>query len=105
MFTVSRNQSRNTLCVTHSLYAVITLQESSELTVIPTNWLNEHKTQCYWPPFKAPKTCTEAVKNRLEPARGENPWEMLNIIFHEEHGKDLNDSLYVMYIILFFFSI
>ncbi|XP_016113492.1 uncharacterized protein [Sinocyclocheilus grahami] len=68
------------------LYAVITLQESSELTVIPTNWLNEHKTQCYWPPFKAPKTCTEAVKNRLEPARGENPWEMLNIIFHEQHA-------------------
>ncbi|KAF4115115.1 hypothetical protein G5714_002604 [Onychostoma macrolepis] len=68
------------------LYAVIILQESSELTVIPTNWLNEHKTQCYWPPFKAPKTCTDAVKNRLEPARGENPWEMLNIIFHEEHA-------------------
>ncbi len=65
--------------------------------MIPTNWLNEHKTQCYWPPFKAPKTCTEAVKNRLEPARGENPWEMLNIIFHEEHGK-LFKLLFIHYI-------
>ncbi|KAK2915789.1 hypothetical protein Q8A67_000163 [Cirrhinus molitorella] len=70
----------------YGMHAVITLQESSELTVIPTNWLNENKTQCYWPPFKAPNKCTEAVKNRLEPARGENPWEMLNIIFHEEHA-------------------
>ncbi|XP_073714615.1 uncharacterized protein [Misgurnus anguillicaudatus] len=68
------------------IYAVITLKESDELTVIPTNWLNEQKTQCYWPPFKSPKMCTEAVKNRLEPARGENPWEMLNIDFHEVHA-------------------
>lgn len=68
------------------MYAVVTLQESNELTVIPTNWLNEQKTQCHWPSLKSPKMCTEAVKKRIQPARGEIAWEMLQIYFHEEHG-------------------
>ncbi|XP_067260009.1 nuclear GTPase SLIP-GC-like [Chanodichthys erythropterus] len=67
------------------LYKVVTLQNSNELTVIPATWLNEEKTQCYWPPFKSPEKCTEAVKNRLEPpVTVEKPWEMLNIQVHME---------------------
>ncbi|XP_056597878.1 nuclear GTPase SLIP-GC-like isoform X2 [Triplophysa dalaica] len=67
------------------MYAVVTLQESNELTVIPTNWLNEHKTQCYWPPFKTPEKCLDVIKNKLEPAKGIHSWELLNIVCHWEH--------------------
>ncbi|XP_057211689.1 uncharacterized protein LOC130567524 isoform X2 [Triplophysa rosa] len=67
------------------MYAVITLKESTELTVIPTNWLNEHKTQCYWPPFRTPEKCLEVIKNKHEPAKGINAWEILNIVCHWEH--------------------
>ncbi|XP_073677415.1 nuclear GTPase SLIP-GC-like isoform X3 [Garra rufa] len=67
------------------LYKVVTLQKSNELTVIPATWLNEEIRQCYWPPFKSPEKCTEAVKNRFEPPVTEKkPWEMLNIQVHWE---------------------
>ncbi|XP_056596862.1 nuclear GTPase SLIP-GC-like [Triplophysa dalaica] len=65
------------------MYAVVTLQESNELTVIPVNWL---KTQCYWPPFKTPKECLEAVKNRLEPVKRKSPWELVNMDLHGEYA-------------------
>nr|XP_055076832.1 nuclear GTPase SLIP-GC-like isoform X2 [Misgurnus anguillicaudatus] len=70
----------------YGMYAAITLQESKELTVVPTSWINEQKTQCYWPPFKSPEKCLEAVKNRHEPEKGEKPWEMLNIDFHKAYA-------------------
>ncbi|KAK2887548.1 hypothetical protein Q8A67_015776 [Cirrhinus molitorella] len=65
------------------LYKVVTLQKSDELTVIPATWLNEERKQCFWPPFKSPEKCTEAVKNRLEPpVTVKKPWEILNIQAH-----------------------
>ncbi|KAI2653074.1 Nuclear GTPase SLIP-GC [Labeo rohita] len=68
----------------HEKY-VVTLKKSNELTVIPAIWQNEERTHCYWPPFKSPEKCTEAVKNRLEPpVPSRNPWEMLNIQVHGE---------------------
>ncbi|XP_073714249.1 uncharacterized protein [Misgurnus anguillicaudatus] len=69
----------------YGMFAAITLQESEELTVVPTSWLNEEKTQCYWPPFKSPEKFLEAVQKRHEPERGEKPWEMLNIVFHKAY--------------------
>nr|XP_055075142.1 nuclear GTPase SLIP-GC-like [Misgurnus anguillicaudatus] len=48
-------------------------------------WLNEEKTQCYWPPYKSPEMCTEAVKYRHEPAKQvEILWERLNTKVHME---------------------
>ncbi|XP_050992024.1 nuclear GTPase SLIP-GC [Labeo rohita] len=68
-----------------NFYKVVTLKKSNELTVIPAIWQNEERTHCYWPPFKSPEKCTEAVKNRLEPpVPSRNPWEMLNIQVHGE---------------------
>uniref|UniRef100_A0A8C2IT55 Dynamin N-terminal domain-containing protein n=1 Tax=Cyprinus carpio TaxID=7962 RepID=A0A8C2IT55_CYPCA len=69
-----------------TMYAVVTLQDSDEVMVAPTNWLSEDKKQCYWPPFKSPEKCMEAVKNRHEPSTGGKPWEKLAILFHSEYG-------------------
>ncbi|XP_059365200.1 uncharacterized protein LOC132104037 isoform X2 [Carassius carassius] len=67
------------------MYAVVTLQDSDEVVVAPTNWLSLDKKQCYWPPFKSPDKCMEAVQNRIKPETGGRPWEKLNISFHGEH--------------------
>ncbi|XP_042632298.1 uncharacterized protein LOC109047808 isoform X2 [Cyprinus carpio] len=67
------------------MYAVVTLQDSDEVAVAPTNWLSLDKKQCYWPPFKSPDKCMEAVQNRIKPETGGKPWEKLNISFHREY--------------------
>ncbi len=85
-----------------TLYKVVTLQKSDELTVIPATWLNEERTQCYWPPFKSPENCTEAVKYRLDPpVTIKKPWELLNIQVHTDCGN----HLYFYQIQLHFFMI
>ncbi len=69
------------------MYAVVTLRDSAEVMVAPTNWLSEDKKQCYWSPFKSKEKYLEAVKNCFEPATGEKPWEKLAILFHTEYGN------------------
>ncbi|XDV34050.1 hypothetical protein PO909_004260 [Leuciscus waleckii] len=68
------------------MYAVVTLQDSDEVMVAPSHWLSPDKKQSYWPPFRSPEKCTEAVQKRLKPETGGKPWEKLNISFHKEHG-------------------
>ncbi|XP_052389160.1 uncharacterized protein LOC127935387 isoform X2 [Carassius gibelio] len=68
------------------MYAIVTLQDSDEVVVAPTNWLSLDKKQCYWPPFRSPDKCMEAVQYRIKPETGGKPWEKLNISFHREHG-------------------
>ncbi|XP_073681097.1 uncharacterized protein [Garra rufa] len=68
------------------MYAVVTLQDSDEVMVVPSNWLSLDKRQCYWPPFKSTERCTEAVHNRINPETGGRPWEKLHIIFLGEYG-------------------
>ncbi|XP_051527782.1 uncharacterized protein LOC127425633 [Myxocyprinus asiaticus] len=66
------------------MYAVITLQDSKDLKVIPTKWLNEQKTQCCMPAFMSQEKLMEAVKNSLERSTGGNPWGMFDIQVHSE---------------------
>ncbi|XP_058610607.1 uncharacterized protein LOC131526360 [Onychostoma macrolepis] len=68
------------------MYAVVTLQDSDELMVVPSNWLSQDKRHCYWPPFKSTEKCMEAVENKLNPETEGKPWEKLNIIFLGEYG-------------------
>ncbi|XDV34059.1 hypothetical protein PO909_004268 [Leuciscus waleckii] len=67
------------------MYAVVTLQDSDEVMVAPSHWLSPDKKQSYWPPFRSPEKCMEAVQNRLKPETGGKPWEKLNISFHTEY--------------------
>ncbi|KAL1255189.1 hypothetical protein QQF64_013250 [Cirrhinus molitorella] len=69
-----------------TMYAVVTLQDSDEVMVAPSNWLSEDKKHCYWPPFKSTEKYLEAVNNCLEPSTGGRPWEKLTILFHSEYG-------------------
>ncbi|XP_057210628.1 uncharacterized protein LOC130566848 [Triplophysa rosa] len=66
------------------MYAVVTLQDSNELMVAASNWLTLDKRQCYWPSFRSPEKCTEAVRNKLEPLTAGIPWDILKIHCHEE---------------------
>ncbi|XP_016392243.1 uncharacterized protein LOC107727011 [Sinocyclocheilus rhinocerous] len=68
------------------MYAVVTQQDSDELMVVASNWLSQDKKHCYWPPFKSPEKCMEAVLNRIKPETEGKPWEKLNINFHREYG-------------------
>ncbi|XP_051949546.1 uncharacterized protein LOC127620369 [Xyrauchen texanus] len=68
------------------MYAVITLQDSKDLKVIPTKWLNERKTQCRMPAFMSQEKLTEAVKNNIEHSTGGIPWGMFDIQVHAECG-------------------
>ncbi|XP_016425153.1 uncharacterized protein LOC107753515 isoform X2 [Sinocyclocheilus rhinocerous] len=68
-----------------TMYAVVTLQDSDEVMVVASNWLSLDKKQCYWPPFKSPDKCMEAVQNRIKAETGGKPWEKLNISFHREY--------------------
>ncbi|XP_073681244.1 uncharacterized protein [Garra rufa] len=67
------------------MYAVVTLQDSNELMVVPSNWLTSDKRQCYWPPFKSPGKYNEAVQNKLNPVSEGKPWEIIRIIFLGEY--------------------
>ncbi|KAF4100993.1 hypothetical protein G5714_019189 [Onychostoma macrolepis] len=69
-----------------TMYAVVTLQDSDELMVVPSNWLSQDKRHCYWPPFKSTEKCMEAVENKLNPETEGKPWEKLRIIFLGEYG-------------------
>ncbi|XP_057210622.1 nuclear GTPase SLIP-GC-like isoform X1 [Triplophysa rosa] len=71
-------------CEMSAMYAVVTLQDTDEVMVTPSKWLNTDKTQCHWPPFRSPEKLMEAVRDRLEPSTAGKPWDMLNIIFHAE---------------------
>ncbi|XP_073714837.1 uncharacterized protein [Misgurnus anguillicaudatus] len=53
--------------------------------VAASNWLSPDKTRCYWPPFKSPDKCTDALMNRIQPLTAGKPWEMLNVQFNGEH--------------------
>ncbi|XP_048058467.1 uncharacterized protein LOC125275514 [Megalobrama amblycephala] len=66
------------------MYAVVTLQDSDEVMVAPSHWLSTDKKQSYWPPFKSPEKCMDAVQNRVKPETGGKTWEKLNISFHKE---------------------
>ncbi|XP_026145567.1 uncharacterized protein LOC113119987 isoform X2 [Carassius auratus] len=68
------------------MYAVVTLQDSDELMVVPSDWLSLDKRHCYWPPFKSIEKCMEAVQNKLYPETEGKPWEKLRIIFLGEYG-------------------
>ncbi|KAK1174685.1 hypothetical protein AOXY_G2231 [Acipenser oxyrinchus oxyrinchus] len=35
------------------MYAITEFTETYEVEVVPTNWLVEGESQCYWPPFKS----------------------------------------------------
>ncbi|KAI2653071.1 putative 149 kDa protein [Labeo rohita] len=69
-----------------AMYAVVTLQDSDEVMVAPSNWLSEDKKQCYWPPFKSKEKYLKAVMTGLEPSTGGKPWEKLAVLFHVEYG-------------------
>nr|XP_055076227.1 uncharacterized protein LOC129455496 isoform X2 [Misgurnus anguillicaudatus] len=67
------------------MYAVVVLKDSNEVMVAASNWLTPDKTRCYWPPFKSPDKCSDALMNRIVPLTAGKPWEMLNIQFIGEH--------------------
>ncbi len=69
------------------MYAVVTLQDSDEVIVAASNWLNTDKTQCHWPPFRSAEKYTQAVKDRTEPSTAGKAWDMLNILLHAEYGN------------------
>ncbi|XP_056596860.1 nuclear GTPase SLIP-GC-like isoform X2 [Triplophysa dalaica] len=71
-------------CKMSAMYAVVTLQDTDEVMVTPSKWLNADKTQCHWPPFRSTEKLMEAIENRHEPSTAEKTWDMLNIIFHAE---------------------
>ncbi|XP_048058479.1 uncharacterized protein LOC125275518 isoform X3 [Megalobrama amblycephala] len=70
---------------TLTMYAVVTLQDSDEVMVVASKWLTTDKKQSYWPPFRSPEKCMEAVQKGLKPETGGKPWEKLNISFHTEY--------------------
>lgn len=72
-----------------AMYAVITFQDTDEVMVAASNWLNTDKTQCHWPPFRSEERSLRAVKYRTEPSTGGKPWKMLNIIIHAEYGNTI----------------
>ncbi|XP_048058480.1 uncharacterized protein LOC125275519 [Megalobrama amblycephala] len=69
-----------------TMYAVVTLQDSDEVMVVASNWLSLDKKQSYWPPFRSPEKCMDAVQNRVKPETGGKPWEKINISFHKEYA-------------------
>lgn len=77
------------------MYAVVTLEESKELMVAASNWLTLDKTQCYWPSFRSPEKCTEAVRNRLEPLTAGISWDILKIKWHEECGNSNYSNIFL----------
>ncbi|RXN13072.1 hypothetical protein ROHU_029204 [Labeo rohita] len=68
-----------------TMYAVVTLQDSDEVMVVPLDWLSLDKKQCYWPPFKSTEKCMEAVQKIFKPETAGKPWEKLNIRFHRDY--------------------
>lgn len=69
------------------MYAVVTLQDSDEVMVAASNWLNTDKTQCHWPPFRSSEKYMQAVKDRTEPSTAGKLWDMLNILLHAGYGN------------------
>lgn len=70
-----------------NMYAVVTLQDSDEVMVAASDWLNTDKTQCHWPPFRSAEKYMQAVKDRTEPSTAGKPWDMLNVLLHAEYGN------------------
>ncbi|XP_043073639.1 uncharacterized protein si:dkey-266f7.5 isoform X4 [Puntigrus tetrazona] len=68
------------------MYAVVTLQDSDEVMVVPLNWLSLDKKHCHWPPFKSTEKCTEAIQDRIIPQTGGKLWEKLRICFLGEYA-------------------
>uniref|UniRef100_A0A9J7XAR2 Si:dkey-266f7.4 n=1 Tax=Cyprinus carpio carpio TaxID=630221 RepID=A0A9J7XAR2_CYPCA len=68
-----------------AMYAVVTLQDSDEVMVVPSNWVSLDKRHCYWPPFKSTEKCMEAVQQKPNPETEGKPWEKLRIIFLGEY--------------------
>ncbi|XP_066530927.1 uncharacterized protein [Hoplias malabaricus] len=71
------------------MYAVVILNTSMEVMVIPKIWLTNGKKETYWPPFKSPTKFTEAVKNQFPPdtlTPGQQ-WEKIYITYIGEHGS------------------
>lgn len=72
-----------------AMYAVITFQDTDEVMVAASNWLNTDKTQCHWPPFRSAEKSMQAVRDRTKPSTAGKQWEMLKIILHGEYGNTI----------------
>ncbi|CAM4637716.1 unnamed protein product [Leuciscus chuanchicus] len=70
------------------MYAVVTLQDSDEVMVAPSHWLSSDKKQSYWPPFRSPEKCTEAIKY-LSGLGGFGPKDVIKNIMQQVLTDDL----------------
>ena len=47
-------------------YAVVAFDDDNEVSVVPSIWLTDGETKCYWPPYRDSKL-SKAIKARYPP--------------------------------------
>ena len=48
-------------------YAVVAFDEDSEVSAVPSIWLSDGETKCYWPPYRDSQKLSKAIKARNSP--------------------------------------
>jgi len=64
-------------------FAVVEFTKDSSVEVVPTVWLNDQSTLCYWPPYK-PDRFAKSVKKAEPP---QEHWESHAVRVLHLYGK------------------
>lgn len=65
-------------------YAVVAFDEDKEVSVVPSIWLTDGGTKCYWPPFRDTSKLSKAIKAQYSPA---DKWSQHAARVLSRHGK------------------
>ena len=48
-------------------YAVVEFEDEKEVSVVPSAWMTDEDTKCYWPPYRKTAKVTKAIKEGYSP--------------------------------------
>jgi len=57
-------------------YAVTEFVETEEVEAVPTDWLFQNDSRCYWPDLKSTQKVTAAIKASAQPTKSWSSFEV-----------------------------
>lgn len=78
-------------------YAVVAFDEENEVSVVPSIWLTDGGTKCYWPSYRNASKVAKAIKEKSSPQEN---WTMYSARVLSKCGKLSGFPCTVQYFIL-----
>jgi len=80
-------------------------EKEETVEVVATKWLNEGKTECFWPSLKKSEQ-SKALRAAMSLANVKEGWPLLPVLFRKSYGKlvDLSPPLFSLFLRFYYIS-